>query len=206
MGPGECVASIAFQYGFYPDTIWNREENAPLRQTRENPNVLLAGDLLFIPEKTRGSVTVATGARHVFRRRGVPEIYRTRFLTWDGKPRAGLAYTFLVGGAERQGTLDADGAMQEWIPPAADRAVILLADGETVERYEVLLGHLDPLTELRGVQARLNSLGYTCGAPDGTLTAATTAALRAFQRDQSLEVTGEADAATVAKLRDAYGV
>lgn len=50
-------------------------------------------------------------------------------------------------------------------------------------------------------QRRLNELGYGVGTPDGKIGPKTAAALRAFQRDNGLEVTGRLDAAT----RDVLG-
>jgi N-acetylmuramoyl-L-alanine amidase len=46
---GECLASIAFENGFFPDTIWRHADNSALKERRENPNVLQPGDVLFIP-------------------------------------------------------------------------------------------------------------------------------------------------------------
>ena len=48
---GECVSSIAHDYGLLPNTVWEYEENRTLRELRKNPNVLLPGDVLVIPDK-----------------------------------------------------------------------------------------------------------------------------------------------------------
>ena len=53
---------------------------------------------------------------------------------------------------------------------------------------------------VRDAQTRLNELGYNAGAPDGALGGKTTAALRAFQKDRNLPVTGKLDATTAAEL------
>ena len=49
---------------------------------------------------------------------------------------------------------------------------------------------------MREAQARLNELGYNVGTPDGAAGPRTAAALRAFQRDNSLQPSGRLDAAT----------
>jgi peptidoglycan hydrolase-like protein with peptidoglycan-binding domain len=78
-----------------------------------------------------------------------------------------------------------------------------LRDG--LEQHVLKIGHLDPHDDPTGIQQRLRSLGYYFGAVDGELGGVTAAALRRFQTANGLEVSGEADDATVSALRDAYG-
>ncbi len=68
--------------------------------------------------------------------------------------------------------------------------------------YRFDLRHLDPCSEVTGAQGRLHLLGYGVGSIDGELGARTQAALRAFQAEHDLEVTGELDDATQAKLAE----
>jgi len=51
-------------------------------------------------------------------------------------------------------------------------------------------------------QERLNVLGYSNGRADGAMGPKTHTALREFQKDRGLSVTGELDAATIAQLRN----
>src|SRR5689334_1917583 len=94
---GECLSSIAYQYGFFPGTIWDAPENAALRRQRANPNVLRAGDVVTIPDPRVASSECATDERHVFRRKGVPERLRFQFLL-AGEPRASEPYELEVDG------------------------------------------------------------------------------------------------------------
>lgn len=55
----------------------------------------------------------------------------------------------------------------------------------------------------RWLQSRLTAHGYSPGVIDGEIGAKTVAAIRAFQRARNLPVTGQADDATVAALREA---
>jgi len=50
------------------------------------------------------------------------------------------------------------------------------------------------------LQTRLNALGYEVGTPDGVVGRRTEAAIRAYQRDQGLEVTGQPSPALLARL------
>jgi N-acetylmuramoyl-L-alanine amidase len=80
-----------------------------------------------------------------------------------------------------------------------------LGQPDDVEDYVLAIGALDPLQELSGIQARLNNLGFNCGASDGLAGPATTRALRQFQQKHNLQVSGEPDEATRDKLKQEYG-
>lgn len=53
---------------------------------------------------------------------------------------------------------------------------------------------------VRDAQAKLNELGYNAGTPDGAMGGKTAAALRAFQKDKGLPVSGRLDAVTATEL------
>jgi hypothetical protein len=191
---GDCIASIAFEHGFFPDTIWMHHENDELRKARLDPNVLLPGDEVFVPDKRVDVVKRATDARHVFRRRGVPEVLRIQLLR-HGKPRKHTSYSLEIDGVVEQGMTDDDGVVGASIPPAARRGVLTLTD--TGESFDLDLGGLDPVTELTGVQGRLRNLGLYRGPIDGVLGAQTERALRRFQElEPDLEPSGALDDAT----------
>jgi N-acetylmuramoyl-L-alanine amidase len=67
------------------------------------------------------------------------------------------------------------------------------------------LGHLDPVDELSGVQARCNLLGHDCGVVDGIMGSNTRQGIKAFQTHNSLEVDGIAGPLTQQALQKAYG-
>jgi N-acetylmuramoyl-L-alanine amidase len=193
---GECVSSIASTYGFFPDTIWNHGDNADLKTLRGDPNVLLPGDIVFIPDVTPKDIDGSAGQRHRFRRKGIPKTLRIQIVGVDG-PEAGLDYRIDIDGRLSDGRTDGDGYVIEPIEPDARRALLVLADGR---EYEIVLGALDPVDEVVGQQKRLRNLGFWDGPIDAARTDETAAALRAFQTSQALEPSGEADAATKARL------
>lgn len=184
---GECISSIAFDHGFAPSTLWDHESNADLRELRGDPFVLLPGDVVFIPDQRQTTTTVETGKLHRFVRRAVPERLKLRLLRY-GTPRKNLAYVLEVDGVALDGQTDGDGQINHPIPPNARRAVLILGEDE---RHELLLGHVDPVSEESGVEARLRNLGYL--APGAAGEEALRDAVEAFQAANELEPTGDVD-------------
>ncbi len=194
---GDSVPSIADRAGHFWETLWDHPRNRELREQRTNPNVLLAGDVVFVPPKELKTKTLPTGQRHSFKRKGVPSLFRMQ-LFQAGQPRANQAFTMVIDGRERKGTTDGDGVLELRVPPTAQLARLTIGPDEA--EYRVRIGRLNPGADLRGVQQRLNNLGFGCGEPDGTLNPATRAALRSFQTAEKLEPSGRVDDATRARL------
>jgi hypothetical protein len=199
--PGDCFSSIAFEEGFFQDTLWNHPDNAGLRARRQSPNVLLPGDEVAIPALREKRVAVATGKRHTFRRKGVPAQIRIRLLE-EGEPRAGLGYRLaLDDGTVLTGQTAADGLLHRFLSPAVRKGTLHL---DTGEEYQLAFGHLTPRSDDEGLRARLLNLQYLASASD-LEEDELARALRAFQADHGLPETGEADDATRAKLASAHG-
>ena len=199
---GECIAKLAEHYGFFPGTIWDYPANAGLRALRKDLHILAPGDRVVIPGKRVKYLPVSAGTRVTIRRKGVPERLRIRFLAYDEAPRAGLTFilaiTMLNGSVlpDLKGTTDDAGFVDVPVPPGASVAEIVLIDSLRVENFRIKLGCMDPADTVSGWQARLNNLGYHCGAEDGQLGERTRSAIRAFQRAKAIRETGEMDAAT----------
>jgi len=47
---GDCVVSKAVDHGFEWKTVWHHSENKELRDSREDPTMILAGDRITIPK------------------------------------------------------------------------------------------------------------------------------------------------------------
>jgi len=214
--PGDCMSSIAYEHGFFWQTLWNLPENAELKAQRKDPNVLMTGDIVHIPDLTVKRESGATDQRHKFMLKGVPETLRVKLLDLDQKPRANLQYTFVIDGNLRRGTTDSNGELKESIPPAAMKGKLIIPtlpgeDGKPNPRkpptreMELQLGNLDPITEVSGVKARLANLGLYKGSLDGNVDDAMQKAVSTFQTQQGLPVTGTADAATKAQLQKLHG-
>jgi hypothetical protein len=198
---GDCISSIADRYGFFWETLWDHERNAELRQQRDDPNVLMAGDRVFVPEKRPKEEAGSTALVHKFRLKGVPAKLNLRIQDEFGQPRAGMKYTLTVDGKKTQGVVPDDGRISEVVQPQAKQAKITL---ETDEEWVLDLGFVNPVDYTSGVQARLKNLGFYAGDISGQLDDDTRKALRKFQRQRGLAETGDADEASRAALEAAH--
>jgi hypothetical protein len=199
---GDCIFSIAESHGFNWETIWNHARNAELKQNRTDPNVLNPGDVVFIPEKEEKAASCVTAQRHRFRRKRRASVLRLRLMA-DDEPRANEPYTLEIEGNLISGTTDHDGVLEQPISPTARRGRILV--GEAQDEYLLNLGHVDPITEISGVQGRLNNLGFDCGRVDGFLGPRTETAISNFQIKHDLEASGTPDEPTRNRIVREHG-
>ncbi len=200
---GECIASIAFSYGFFPETLWNADENAELRKLRADPYVLSAGDVVTVPDLRNKEVDAGTGKLHRFRRKGVPEKLRLTFAIGED-PRANAPYELEVDGVvlSTDRSTDDDGTLEHFIPPNARQAIVRFHEDEA---YTFALRCLEPLDSLNGAAGRLQNLGYYGGPLEVQEDDAQfEAALIEFQIDNDLDPSGRLDEATSSALREAY--
>ena len=200
--PGECLSSIARVYGFANyRTIYDHPKNAALKQQRRSPDLLFPGDRLFIPDKGVRQETGATESRHRF----VVERSIARLelaIRFDGEPLRSAAYTLVIESQVFHGRTDSDGVLHEKIDPAALQGRLLIKDPPL--EWKLRFGHLDPVSEMTGIQARLNNLDHPSGEVDGKLGPRTKAALRQFQSRHGLRPTGAVDAVTRDAIRKAH--
>ena len=77
---GDCVSSVAFEYGLPWETLWNHSDNAHLKQARKNPNMLKCGDTLHVPDLTTKEYERPTEQRHQFKLKGEPVRLRLRIM------------------------------------------------------------------------------------------------------------------------------
>jgi hypothetical protein len=192
---GDCIESIAFERGLFWKSVWDHQQNAELKRVRRNPNYLLPGDKVYVPDKQLKDEPCVTEKKHRFKRKGVPSKIHI-IIERDGRPLANVPYVLSIDGALFSKKTTARGEIIQPIPPNARSGKLRLGEGNDVEEYDLFLGHMDPVDIMSGVQARLNHLGFEVGEPDGKVTTETIAALRAFQKIAGLQVTGEMDQAT----------
>lgn len=202
--PGDCIACIAMGSGHFPDTIWNHAENAALKESRGDPNVLFSGDEVFVPALRPKEESRASDAKHRFKRKGVPAKLNFQ-LVFNGKPRANIPYHLVIDGVGRDGQTDGDGWVRESIPPNAGTARLTLRpSGKPEEVLEFQLGHLDPIDTVEGQKGRLRNLGFFGEEIDDTISEEFTAAILAFQKKMGLSESGEADEETRSRLKSKH--
>jgi N-acetylmuramoyl-L-alanine amidase len=205
---GEHVSQIATKYGFRDyRTIWDDAANAQLKQLRRSPNVLLPGDTLRIPDKIQKTESRATGATHRFQVGGAPLLLRLALKDWDDNPLADTKVTVTIGGTSVPLQTDGDGRVEVPISPSATEATLIFDDPMVPFDLSVPIniGHLDPVEELSGQQARLSNLGYITRPLGEVDTVPFEYVVQEFQCDFGLEVTGECGAQTQAKLKELHG-
>jgi hypothetical protein len=198
---GDSLTSIAFDFGFRWEMLWNHPNNADLKNDRKDPHVIYPGDILYIPDRAPRFERRPTDAKHQFVRKSTPDKLRIQLLK-DLQPRPNLPYTLVVDGKSSGGTTDGNGLLEEWISPGAKSAKLVI-DG-CKEEYPVSLGYIDPIDTVSGLQGRLQNLGYYAGQVNGSMDDETREAVRAFQAAAGLPE-GDSDDATQAHLKSDYG-
>jgi Putative peptidoglycan binding domain/LysM domain len=206
---GDHISGIARQFGFSDyQTLWNDPNNAALKALRVNPNVLFPGDQVYIPDLVPSEFPRPTDAMHKFDVH--VKTLKICLVLEDlyEKPIAGAACTLQVGYNKSQLTTDGSGQLQQEVAPdAKEGSVTIMAPQTPVQgtQIPIKIGHLDPVEEVSGQQARLQNLGYYLGKIGGTGDAELESAIEEFQCDAGIGVDGICGPATQAKLKQVHG-
>jgi N-acetylmuramoyl-L-alanine amidase len=172
--------------------LYDHPENAELRRLRPNPNVLMPGDTLHIPDPTPAGLPVETGRWNTFVVRLPGSLFRLHLVDDDPErtPFAHARFKLEVGGQTHEGETDGAGRLEVRVPLDAEDGTLTLwlsDDAEDSVQWPVKVNHLDPADALTGAQARLHHLGFDCGALDGEHGDKTENALRAFQATHGID-------------------
>jgi hypothetical protein len=184
---GETLVDIAAKYGFRTvQPLLDAPGNAALVKAHGMAR-LAAGDAVEIPEKKLKEWSVLAGDKHEFR---VKVLKRTvRLVVQDDslEPDAGAQYALAIGGEILKGSVGSDGLIEAEVPAEVEGGRLSIwanpFDPDDVETFEVVFKPYAPVSTLEDAKARLNGLGYRCGAVDANLDEATKAALLEFQED-----------------------
>jgi hypothetical protein len=206
---GECLSTIALQYGFADyRRIYDHARNSSLRSKRPNPNLLYPGDQVFIPDHDVKLLDKTTDQLHRFTRKSQTVQLRIRIDDERGEPFRDHRYRLNVEDQAVEGRTDGQGLMEQEIAVNACYGEITLwVEEESTEvpyTWTLEIGDLDPIAEIAGIEARLNNLGFGCGPVDGILGDRTEEALENFQQRHRLDVTGKPDSDTRHKLLELH--
>ncbi len=222
---GECVESIAFGYGLTPDIIWDYDKNADLRKTRDQRDVLLAGDKVFIPKPRPKKESVSTEKSTLFVAQRALRNVRLRLVRapqsappppqmlqpneYDNPPpapakaEAWADVDVQITGKDFtwNGKTDTDGKLNADVPMSATTAMMVVAaETEDERQFELQFGRLDPIDTPSGVAQRLSNMGYRTQTSK-EITPQLASALKAFQYAKGIPTTGEADDKTREALK-----
>ena len=205
---GDYLSKIAHEFGLTERTIWNHPNNSALKAKRKSPNVLHPGDHLFIPDQEHRVEDRSTDAQHKFKTKGSTLKLRLVLEDLYEKPIANANCVLVTGSQVRNVTTDGNGRINEDLAPGTTTASILIQDPQTAFHsieIPVKIGHLDPVEELSGQQARLNNLGYFPGEAADPKDEAFRSAVEEFQCEHGLHVDGDCGPLTQAKLKQVHG-
>lgn len=198
---GDSIFSIAFEKGFFADTIWEHANNEEVKDDRKDPNVLMPGDVVHIPDKRLKEVSKPTNNVHKFQVKNTPKRFRIQIMRGD-QPVRDMEYVLSIEGSETTGKTDGEGWITRSISPNAKKGELSLQEGQ---KFDLNLGFLDPIDEVTGLQGRLRTLGYYHGPINGQLNEDTKESLKEFQAYNDLETTGESDEETKSLLEEFAG-
>lgn len=207
---GECLSSIALQYGFSDYRIvYNHPQNTEFRQKRPDPNVIYPGDEIFIPDKELKHENRGTEKKHKFKIHPTKTLLRIVLKDENERPLGGKNYELKIGDLIIKGSTGSDGLLEQTIVADVTEATLKLWRNQSTPgdylSWILKIGHLDPVTFATGVQARLNNLAFNCGNVDGIIGPKTKAAVRAFQDYYGLQVDGIPGPITQGKLKELHG-
>ncbi len=198
---GECLSSIGQRYGIPWQKIWdhNPDKHKDENNRKRDPNIIQPGEVFVIPDKEEKQESGATGQRHRIRLKGVTEKLMV-YVNCVGKPRADEPYTIVVDGDCSQGTTNSEGLVEVLIHPNAKWAELTVGKNPLEQQiFGLAIGHLNPITEISGIQQRLINLGFECEVT-GKMDQQTRDAISEFQGNYDIEITGDRDQKTLDDL------
>ena len=213
--PGDHISKIAYQHGFADyRTVWNLGENAELKAKRKNPNVLMPGDKVFLPEWEDKTESGPTDQRHVFKLEATPLMLRIVIRNIDDQPIKNALCRLEVGRSKDRAsreihplTTNDAGLIEQVIPKDAEHGMLQVFDseGQVAQQYTLLIGHLNPIDVETGERARLNNMGYFAGYSNADEKQLKWA-VEEFQCENAVKpIDGVYDTRTQDKLKQAYG-
>ncbi len=153
---GDYLLSLAHQFGFDADAVWNDPKNADLRKLRPDPNVLYPTDVLYIPDQNPPAMrTLTTGSTNAFV--STPPS-ATLTIKFTDASFASQAYSVQELPELTGLTTDGNGTATFAVPVTLETVTLVFTGSGTSFAYDV--GSLDPIETGSGVFQRLQNLGF----------------------------------------------
>lgn len=206
---GDCLSSLAARFHLANwHIIYDHSENASFREDHPNPNVIYPGDQVYIPDPEVVYHDKPTDGKHSFVRKQDKTLLRIVAADEDEQPYPNSDYRLTIGDKVYEGQTDGGGMLEEAIDARAESGELTIWWTGAPRRHctwKLHIGHLDPIQQMTGIQARLNNLGYNSGPVDGIRGPITTAAVKEFQKKHKLAVDGIPGPITQGKLKEVHG-
>ncbi|MGA3124580.1 MAG: hypothetical protein ABSF69_27815 [Polyangiaceae bacterium] len=158
----DYLAKIAYKLGFDPDSVWNDASNDDLRKLRPDPNQLLAGDLLHIPDPGDNPPPVHTlniGTSNTFVSPDPPTVtVNQTFEDGDADTYTRKAYTITELPEQTGLSTGDDGTATFTVPVSLDQVTLVFTDSG--ESWVIVVGGIDPVDSTSGMFKRLQNLHY----------------------------------------------
>ena len=207
--PGESGERIAWAHGVEDfKAAWASGDNAKLRKRRADPNILMPGDILVVPEVKVKPYVLATGKHHRIVVKIPQKELRLRVLAHKDEPLANAKYRLTLDNVPqpREGTTDGDGMLKEKVRVHIPGGLLEI-DGR---RFRLRFNYVNPFPvesdeSISGVSSRLANLGYESGGASKPGSPALSSALALYQSDAEIDATGELDSATKDQLEKDFG-
>jgi hypothetical protein len=199
---GDYLVKIARSFGFIDyRIIWDDPQNAELKKKRGTPNILFPGDRLFVPDKSAKQEPGSTEQKHRFQLKSQNLMLRIVVKNHEDQPIANTPCELKVESTAKQLVTDGGGEVEEKLSPQDNDGQLSIVE----LKIPLKIGHLDPVEEVSGQQARLNNLGYHAGDIDKPDEMQRRSAIEEFQCDQKLKVDGVCGPKTQDKLKEVHG-
>lgn len=195
-GAGGPVLKLSSRAEILADEIHLRSESARLSLKK---NASLKGDkVLLNSDDAKLDDGKSDGARPE------PRKFAIRLFDEAKEPYADKSYSLVLGSATFEGKTDGKGRVSAEIPAGATTGRIIVwkdayPTGPT-EEWSLTLDTVGPAGSPRELQKRLANLGFDSGSPVDELSPRLREALRAFQAENRIGITGEPDEDTLALL------
>jgi putative peptidoglycan binding protein len=205
---GDYLLKVAHLLGFDPDQVWNDGKNAELKKLRKDPKMLVAGDVLFVPDEPKKGLQLNAKQANAFVAK-VPVVKSKIVIAVNGKPWANEKYVIEGLGDDTELKTTDKGEVTVEVPVHVREVAVRFPDRK--RRIKIAIGHLDPPDTPSGARMRLTSLGLYAAKMKGADPYvahdedALKRAVAKFQKKNGLEQTGEIDDKTKQLLVKAHG-